>query len=266
MRMDYQLHHSFSFSRRSTLDYRNHAQGEIEFGVMLGGSCRFICEGTQTTLQAGDVFFAFPNQPHRYEDSRDVDAFLLIVPVKPYLSPYYNILLKQVPEYPVLHSGQYDTSILAIVNSAFSDLSTAAEPVMQGYLMVIFGKLLEFLRLRQRQGGTDEALRRILEYLNEHYRENLTRNNIAKAVGYNESYVSHLFSQTMGTSLPEYVHAMRIDDACRLLMETDLTAAQIASELGFASIRNFNRIFLKRIGKTPIQYRYASKQKREATE
>ena len=266
MRLDYQFDHAFSFSRRDNLDFRNHAQGELEFGIILAGSCHFVCGSTDAVLRAGDTFFAFPNQPHRYEDSCAVDAYLLIVPVKRYLSAYYNPLIKQAPECAVLHKEQYDASILSVVERAFSDLRTASEPVLQGYLMVIVGKLLESLQLQQRQSGTEEALRQVLRYLNEHYRENITRRDIAKAAGYNESYISHLFSQTMGMTLPEYVHMMRIDDACLMLKETDLTVTRIASELGFASIRNFNRIFLKRTGKTPTQYRYASQKEKEATD
>ena len=266
MRLDYQFDHAFSFSRRKTLDFRNHAQGELEFGIMLGGSCRFTCGSTEMLLRSGDVFFAFPNQPHRYEESRHVDAFLLIVPVKRYLSPYYNLLMKQIPECAVLHKGEYDPSIIGITERALADIGTASEPVIQGYLLVIVGKLLQSLRLRQRQTGTEQALRRVLHYLNEHYRESMSRSDIAKAVGYNESYISHLFSQTMGTSLPEYVHMMRIDDACHMLKDTELTVTQIATELGFGSIRNFNRIFLKRTGVSPKDYRNTFQNKKEATE
>lgn len=247
------------------LDFRNHAQGELEFGIMLKGACRFVCGNTDIVLRPGDVFFAFPNQPHRYEGSQDVDAYLLIVPVKRYLSPYYNLLMKQIPGCAVLHKGEYDPSIIALAERALSDMSTASEPVLQGYLLVIVGKLLESLSLRQRQSGTEQALRRVLHYLNEHYRESITRSEVAKAVGYNESYVSHVFSQTMGTTLPEYVHMMRVEDACHMLKETELTVTQIAAELGFGSIRNFNRIFLKRIGTTPTEYRYAFQKEKEAT-
>lgn len=261
MRLDYQYHHQndFKFRKQSNLDYRNHAQGEIELVIMLRGTCRAKCGNYDSLLSPGDIFMAFPNQPHRYEGSCDVDAYVLIVPVKKYLSAYYNTVMKLIPVRPVLHTGEYDPAVLTMIDSAFSDLSTAPEPVVQGYMMVIFGKLLEAMEFQQRQTGADEALRRVLVILNEHYRENMTRSDIAKAAGYNESYISHLFSQTMGVTLPEYIHAMRIDDACHLLKETNLTVSQIASELGFASIRNFNRVFVHRTGMTPRQYRTTDK-------
>ena len=161
MRLDYQYHHQndFKFRKQSNLDYRNHAQGEIELVIMLRGACRAKCGNYDSLLSPGDIFMAFPNQPHRYEGSCDVDAYVLIVPVKKYLSAYYNTVMKLIPVRPVLHTGEYDPAVLTMIDSAFIDLSTAPEPVVQGYMMVIFGKLLEAMEFQQRQTGADEALR-----------------------------------------------------------------------------------------------------------
>lgn len=259
MKLDYEVGHAFTFSRRDTLDFRLHAQGEVEIAFMLCGSCRISCGNMSSEIRAGDVFIAFPNQPHKYEESNELEAYLLIIPVKPYLSVYYNTLMKQVPVHPVLKKGEWDASLLQLLELALRDHEKASEPVMQGYLMVTFGKLLASLQLQEQKTGAEEVLRRVLGYLHDHYRESVSRRDIAKAVGYNESYVSHLFSQTMGITLPEYIHSLRIDDACRLLLETDATVADLASELGFASIRNFNRVFLKQTGVTPRQYRNSAK-------
>ena len=108
-----------------------------------------------------------------------------------------------------------------------------------------------------------EALRNILMYIDEHYTETISRKDIAKAVGYNESYISHLFKQTVKTTLSEYIYSMRVYDAAQLLMKTDLPITQIVSQLGFGSIRNFNRVFLSHTGFNPRDYRkkYATNQK-----
>lgn len=260
MKLNYQHDHKFSFSKRVNLDFGLHAQGEVELGFMLGGSCTISCGNVVDTVGAGDVFLMFPNQPHAYEGSKDVEAYLLIVPVKRYLPAYQNILMKQIPFYPILRKGQWDERVLMFVEQAYRDRAAVSETVMQGYLTVIIGKLLDVIQLQEQQTGTDEVLRRMLEYINERYREDITRKDIARAVGYNESYVSHLFSDTMHTTLPEYIHTLRIDDACRLLLETDMPVSQIASRLGFASIRNFNRVFLKRTGISPRQFRNNAKE------
>ena len=259
MRLDYQFNHRFRCSKVSNLDYHLHAQGEVELVVMLRGSCRVTCGSRADVIRAGDIFCVFPNQPHKYEASTDVQAYLLIVPVKRYLSAYGNLLQKQLPTDPICRREHLDPALLALLESAYLDIDHASEPVMQGYMMVIFGKILEYFDLTEQKTGSEESLRRVLKYINEHYREAVSRKQIAKAVGYNESYISHLFSETMQTTLTDYVHSLRVEDACRLLTETDVSVIQIGFDLGFASVRNFNRVFLKRTGMTPKQYRNRAK-------
>ena len=261
MRLDYQFHHRFRCSKVSNLDYHLHAQGEVELVVMLQGSCRVTCGSRADVIRAGDIFCVFPNQPHKYEASTDVQAYLLIVPVKRYLSAYGNLLQKQLPTDPICRREHLDPALLALLESAYLDKRYASEPMMQGYMMVIFGKILEYFELTEQKTGSEESLRRVLKYINEHYREAVSRKQIAKAVGYNESYISHLFSETMQTTLTDYVHSLRVEDACRLLTETDVSVIQIGFDLGFASVRNFNRVFLKRTGMTPKQYQETKKEK-----
>ena len=102
---------------------------------------------------------------------------------------------------------------------------------------------------------TEDAVRNILRYLNDHYKEQTTRKKLAAAVGYNESYISHIFSEKLKTTLPQYLNALRVYDAAKCLRETELTVAEIALSRGFGSIRNFNRVFLAETGKTPRDYR-----------
>ena len=71
------------------------------------------------------------------------------------------------------------------------------------------------------------------------------------------------YRQTVKTTLSEYIYSMRVYDAAQLLMKTDLPITQIVSQLGFGSIRNFNRVFLSHTGFNPRDYRkkYATNHK-----
>jgi two-component system response regulator YesN len=92
-------------------------------------------------------------------------------------------------------------------------------------------------------------------YLNTHYTSPVSRKELSRELGYNESYISHVFADTMKTTIPEYVSSLRVQDAARLLKQTDHSVTQIALELGFGSIRNFNRVFLRQTGLSPREYR-----------
>ena len=257
MKLLYEGERGFDFKYRvKKLDFPMHIHNAVEVFLFTAGESTVLCGEITARLSAGDVFISFPNQVHGYKDSVDVEGYLFILPVKPYLSPFFNTLMKCVPVCPYLKAGQWDgKQILELTALAYNDLKTASETVMQGYLMAIFGKLLDSVELTELQTGSDEVLRKIIQYLNEHYREPLTRSSVAQAVGYNESHISHIFSGKLKTTLPEYINSLRVYDATKLLLETDLSITDIASTLSFGSVRNFNRVFLKETGQTPREYR-----------
>lgn len=258
MKLPYQGFHTLTILLQNTLDFIMHAQGSLEMGFILEGSCRYICSNKEYILQPGDAFIAFPNQPHAFYESEGLSAYLLIIPVTNYLSAYNNILTKLTPSNPVLHASEYDPTIMQILEHTYRDAQNASSIVMQGYMQVIFGKLLESLQLQEHQTGTEGALQKILAFLNENYQEQLSREQISRAVGYNESYISHIFAETMHISVPEYIHMLRVDDACNMLLQTSVPISQIAVNLGFGSIRSFNRVFRIQTGMTPREYRAAS--------
>jgi AraC-like DNA-binding protein len=117
------------------------------------------------------------------------------------------------------------------------------------------GKILSLVVLKEAVGETGGAIAKILEYVNEHYKEPITRRALARAVGYHESYVSHSFLENLNISLTDYILSLRIGDARALLRSTDQSISSIALSLGFGSIRSFNRAFLKFVHTTPREYR-----------
>lgn len=241
-------------------DFPVHIHNAVEICIILAGSCRAICENKAYCLGAGDVFFSFPNQIHGFEDNCDTKRYILILPVKPFLETFYKTLTEFEPEEPILRKGSWEhLNILPLTEQAYEDSLTASPEVMQGYFAVIVGKFLSLMKLKTRSTDTENILRSVLLYIHSHYREPINREQIAHAVGYNESYISHVFSQVLKRGINQYIHTLRIDDAQNLLSHTNKPVTVIAAELGFGSIRNFNRIFLQETGMAPIEYRKRKK-------
>lgn len=237
-------------------DFPIHIHNAVEICVMLEGSCRVLYENRKFDVEAGDIFFAFPNQPHGYEENRNTKRYLLILPLKPYLEMFYKTLTEQLPESPILPKGTWeDLGLLPVLQLGSTDAYHASEMVMQGYFAVIVGKLLSRMKLKHNDSSSENILRSILLYVHSHYTEPINRRDIARSIGYNESYISHVFGSVLHMSLTQYAQTLRIDDAANLLTTTKLPVIQIASELGFGSVRSFDRVFLKRMGMTPKEYR-----------
>ncbi len=256
MKLLHQGNQTLRLSYRQQLDYPPHLHNALEIILLTAGQATAIYGEQRIHLQAGDLFIVFPNQVHGYENSQHAEAYVLIAPTLPYLDAFYGNIAQKQPVYPVLSPQQWasaDTQHL--LQMAHADKNTCDQKVMQGYLLVLLGKLLPLLELRETDPGDTNAICRLLLFLNEHYTDPLSRQDIAQAVGYHQSYISHIFSSVLHTTLTSYITALRLDEARRLLTDTNLPVSRIAVSLGFGSLRSFNRVFSRQVGTTPTAYR-----------
>lgn len=86
-------------------------------------------------------------------------------------------------------------------------------------------------------------------------------NDVAALINMSESAFSHFFRKYTNKSFTEFLTDVRIGHTCKLLLSTDETISQIAYKSGFNNIANFNRLFKKNKGCTPIEYRQQHREK-----
>lgn len=97
-------------------------------------------------------------------------------------------------------------------------------------------------------------LRKVQRYIGEHLDEDLTLARLAEVADISKYHFSHLFKQSVGTPPYRYVILQRIEEAKRLLAQTELSIAQIALRSGFSSHSHFSRTFRKHVGTTPSAF------------
>jgi AraC family transcriptional regulator of arabinose operon len=95
----------------------------------------------------------------------------------------------------------------------------------------------------------------VLKYLNTHYREAVTIQELAHQVSLSPSRLAHLFKQEVGRSIIETLIAIRLQQAARLLEYTSLHINEIAREVGFQSASYLSRQFAAYYGHSPQAYR-----------
>ncbi|MFV0341406.1 MAG: response regulator [Anaerocolumna sp.] len=94
-----------------------------------------------------------------------------------------------------------------------------------------------------------------IEYIEAHYRENLTLEVLAGIVHMNTSYFSTFFKKNANMNFKDYLNNIRLEHAISLLLSTDYKIYDIASRIGFKDVRSFNELFTKRYKETPASYR-----------
>lgn len=129
-------------------------------------------------------------------------------------------------------------------------------------------RLLEviLLRLRRRDDfslsgtapavpGTSRECNLVRQYIDNHFKENLTLDQLAGLVHINKYYLSHAFRKEFDTSPISYLISRRIRESRFLLAETDHTLSHIAQILGFSSLSYFSQSFRRLEGMSPMEYR-----------
>ena len=93
------------------------------------------------------------------------------------------------------------------------------------------------------------------QFIDEHYGEDFSLGDIARAVHVSTFYFCKMFKKTMGINFTDYVSRVRTEKAKSLLLNPNLRVSEIAYEVGFQSLTHFNRVFKKIMGESPTDYR-----------
>lgn len=96
---------------------------------------------------------------------------------------------------------------------------------------------------------------KVCRWIEENISHKITLSDAAKLVNMSDSAFSHFFKRQTSISFITYVNNLRVAKACELLTNTQLSASEICYDCGFNNKSNFIRIFTKRKGMTPIEYR-----------
>lgn len=102
------------------------------------------------------------------------------------------------------------------------------------------------------------AVNRILHYLHMHVENYFSLNEMADELNNSPSYLSSLFSKTMGISIVDYIHDLKINRAKVLLKTTSKSILEISQLLGYCDSSHFSKKFKEKQGVSPLSYRNES--------
>ncbi len=105
------------------------------------------------------------------------------------------------------------------------------------------------------QHSSDESLGRVMDYLSRHYSEIIRLSEVAEMVNMSESSFCRFFKQHTSKSFIDFLTDIRLGAASRALIDSSLSIAEIGYDCGFNNLSNFNRIFKKKKGVTPSEFR-----------
>ena len=162
--------------------------------------------------------------------------------------PFYNICHAGIKEYiyPI-----YKNSAPAgfVASGGFGEEIPEHGKVLISPLRIMLECMLD--------GYTKEVrneYNQILQFLNE-YHTDVTLADMAKYFGRSTSYISHMFKKESGMTLRAYCNNLKLEDAKKLLITTELSVTEVAMNVGFNDTSYFIHLFKEKYCITPLQYR-----------
>lgn len=213
---------------------------------------------------SGDVIIIFPNQQYRYEPCSDTESLTVCADITK-LSEFLSILSSYVPKNNVINGAAENNELCALAKGMLEAYKSKSinyrETVLKGYAIAIIGRILSLTDLKKNELEDGNTANEIISYCIEHYNEKLSLESLEKALHINKYYISHVINGKIGTSFNAYINSLRISEAARLLIESDKTIKEISAEVGFGTIRSFDRAFKKQKGETAREYRDRNSEK-----
>ena len=137
------------------------------------------------------------------------------------------------------------------------------EDVCQAFMEILIIRLMRSTGLslpsETSAVSTNRQCAAVRRYIDLHFKEALTLEQLAEEGHMNKFYLSHAFKREYGVSPINYMISRRIEESKYLLAETDLSLSQIAQLLGFSSLSYFSQVFHRTQSISPKEYRQRQK-------
>ena len=249
--------------KRPPLQCGAHVHPEIELIFLENGQAIAYADTLKATMNSGDVFFAFPNQIHAFETIDPNEEYTLLIAKTEILPEYQGIFEHCTPLFPIIaNAGSLPRvkKLFQLLLESEKDHALSLELAGKrrcGYLLALVSELLLHMELRSEEIQESRTMQAVLQYCAEHFSQNISLSSIVEELHLSRCYLSHLFNEQLGVHFKDYIHSLRISEACRLLINTNEELIQISEAVGYSSYRTFNRAFIKQVGMLPSQYRRA---------
>lgn len=216
------------------------------------GRVRCNCEGKEFILEKGEWGMCLPYDIHSFTPEPESIYWICV-----FSTDYVGEFIKSMEG----KTGSFRFSCRkAVEDYLLSELVEKNESSELSLKAELYALCAEFVR----SGGVHErkvdsentSLRaKIVDYVSENFRSDISLRSLAKAVGYDYHYLSRVFHGIFGTSFCSFLSTYRIEAALELLKNSEMKIVDIACESGFQSVRSFNSHFVARFGMSPSEYR-----------
>ena len=244
---------------------RAHQHPYMEFFYFKSGKGVLECDGREEAFRAHDIVVVNAGREHCLYSENGEEPLM-----------YYNFTVDRLNLGGATHNGISEN---AVEHHSFGDGENAISFTIRQILSELQNEqcdyyskvqalftvlLIDLIRLFQAPRAVEESTHKIntrklllqtKSYIEMHYAESLSLEQLTRISLMQKSYFMHQFKKYFGTSPIRYLNQVRIENAKLLLINTDKPVTEIAADVGFNTPAYFSEMFLRDVGFTPSAYR-----------
>ncbi len=272
----YEFPFRISYERLSyfeTGSFSWHWHPEIELTLVMEGSISYQVNEKIYSLRASQGLFCNSNMLHtgRRLDSQDC-SYLSITFHPRLLYGYSSSVMDNKFMHPILNSPacssilfsshipwqQHILELIEHIRLLCATPSRSTELQIQIALMTIWLEIYEHAELDELEHSKPNKdtmrIRQIIEYIQTHYQENITLEQLSNHVHLCSNETCRMFKRCMNQTIFDYLIHYRIEKSLEYIQRTNMSITEISDHVGFATPNYFSRVFKKAMGCTPMEY------------
>ena len=254
----------------SVREYPLHWHNSVEIIYVLKGMVNISIDTDNYSIFENEIEIINTNESHRIHS--DEDNLVLIFHIdssflEKYYKDIYNIFFytntskedsQEGEEYLILK--KLLAEILCEMVQRQEDYDEEIESIV---IKLLFHIINNFHYLISGEGDLSEEqfdrYHRISKYIFSNYNNNITLQDIAKKEFLSPDYLSHDFKNATGYSFTDLLNLTRVEEAMKLLLDSNMSLTEISEEVGFSHTRYLNKHFKNYYHLTPLQFRRKNK-------
>lgn len=251
-----------------------HWHEELQLCLVTSGAIKFRIPGKVFTAETGSGIFINSGILHAADPAGNPDsAYICVNAGAALFRGFRDSVFERKYVRPYLHAGGFSAVLLSAQYPWQNEVLDMAAKLADYYNSRPFGwemlctallwqawiRLLQHAKAERQPADGNScasiAVRKMLQYMAQHYGEQISIADIAEAAAFSSSECCRIFKRVTGRTIFGYLCSYRLEKSVSLLLETNASISDIACETGFCSSSYYIKAFRKAFGTTPLQYR-----------
>lgn len=267
-----------AFEYKITKDVETHTHEFLEIAYIKQGKVVHIINNEKRIVGVGDFIFINYNVSHSFEFINGETCIVINCLFKPqiidktlhkcksfhellqhYLITFdYSLKNETGDDYVLFDDDKSVLNLLNRIEIEYNNAQTGFVQIIRAYIIEII--IIMMRKLKQKKNEdlnlfVSGDITRAKKLIDENYNKDISLSSISKMLNVSFQYLSRKFSKEVGMGYTEYLQTVRIEQACRLLANTNKKIDEISQLVGYSDTKFFRLKFKFITGITPTQYR-----------